>query len=341
VDLVVVGPRLAPSLLAAAAVLLAGCTSRPARVAARAAAAPPAPVRAQVPDPYYDVPGPVPTAKVERKEERRSHRVWKVEIPFRAPGGASAAARKPVRLTWYEPRVGGAGRRPLVMISPILGSDTDFVEGFAESFASRGWHAAIVRRPKLEYDPDRPLTQVEDGMRVAVMRHRQALEWFLARDDVDPARLATFGISAGGILGSVVAATDPRYAAHVVCLAGGPLCDVLCDTTEDGLEEIVEEAEKTERLSREELREELRRVVRTDPVGLAHRADPSKMLLFLARFDETVPTRCGRRLWRALGKPEMVMVPLGHYTSVLLLPWVRGRAVDFLTGRFEAVPAAR
>jgi hypothetical protein len=330
-----VGRRLALALVAASSVV-GGCTSRPAIVAERRAVA-----SAAAPDPYYDVPGTVPEARVEAKDDRRGHRTWKVELPFRAPDGAAEAAKKPIRFTWYEPRDGAAGPRPLVLLSPILGSDTDFVEGFAESFAGRGWHAAIVRRPKLAYDRARPLTQVEDGMRVAVMRQRQVLEWFLARDDVDPARLATFGISAGGILNSIVAATDPRYVAHVVCLAGGPLCDVLCDTAEDGLVELVDEASKAEGLSREALREELRRVVRTDPVALGPRVDPSKVLLFLARFDETVPTRCGRRLWRAMGKPEMVMVPLGHYTSVLLLPWVRGRAVDFLAERFDAAAGPR
>jgi dienelactone hydrolase len=326
--------RLALPAWLLAAALASACTARPAPRETR-------PRRALADaalGAYYAPIGPLPEAKVEPKpkEETRRFRVARVDVPFEAPEGTPEAGRKPIRMTWYEPKGGEGGPRPLVLLSPILGSDTDFVEGFAEAFAERGWHAAIVRRPKIAYDPERPLSQVEDGMRVAVMRQRRALDWFLARDDVDPARVGSFGISAGGILGSIVAAADDRYAAHVLCLAGGPLADVLVDTSEKGLRKLVDRAMEREGMRRAEIRDALFREIRTDPVGLAHRVDPAKVLLFLARFDETVPTRCGRALWRAMGEPEMVMVPLGHYTSVLLLPWVRGRTVDFLEERFAA-----
>jgi hypothetical protein len=311
------------------AVVLAACSARPAAHALRAGLPPDPALEA-----YYVVPGGVPEAKVEPKEDARRHRVAKVELPFRAPEGASEAARRPIRFTWYEPK-SGATRRPLVLLSPILGSDTQFVEGFAETFAARGWHAAIVKRPKLDYDESLPLTQVEDGMRAAVMRQRQVLDWFLARDDVDPARVGSFGISAGAILGSVVAATDARYAAHVLCLAGGPLADVLVETDEDGLRKLVDRALAKEGVSHEAFRVRLQEILRSDPVALAHRVDPRKVLLFLARFDRTVPIRCGRTLWQAMGEPEVVTVPLGHYTSILLLPWVRSRTVRFFEDRFE------
>ena len=52
------------------------------------------------------------------------------------------------------------------------------------------------------------------------------------------------------------------------------------------------------------------------------------------RFDRSVPYRYGLALWRALGRPERVLVPLGHYTTFLLLPWLERRAMDHFRGRF-------
>jgi hypothetical protein len=47
-----------------------------------------------------------------------------------------------------------------------------------------------------------------------------------------------------------------------------------------------------------------------------------------------VPARYGERLCEALGFPRTRRLPLGHYTSVLALPFVRGETVAFLAERF-------
>jgi hypothetical protein len=172
-------------------------------------------------------------------------------------------------------------------------------------------------------------------MRLAVSRQRQVVDAFLASGRADAQRLATFGISAGAILNAVTAGADGRFAAHVFALAGGPLADVLVESDEGSLERLVAKAVECEGAPEERLRERLRETIRSDPVALASRVRREDVLMFVARFDRAVPTRWQKTLWRALGEPERVDLPLGHYTSILALPWVRSRTVSFLERRFE------
>jgi hypothetical protein len=340
--------RPSKTLCLAAFVALLGCTHHPARLAP--AGAPPAPaVEAAAPavDPAYDVPGPVPEAKVELKAVESGFETWRVTLPAKARPGDLPSALEPIHMTWYRP-LGGSRpapapreRRPAVVVSPILGNTNSFVSGFAEAFAHAGWHGLIVKRPKIEYDATRPMSQIEDRLRIAVERQVQALDWLLTREDVDPSRIGSFGISAGGIQNAMVAGVDTRYVAHVFGLAGGPLVDVFQRTDEDDLRGLVKKVEETEGISGDALTERLREVIRTDPVLLAPRVPPEKVLLVISRFDRTVPTDCGECLWRALGRPELVRLPLGHYTAVVALPFVETKTVSFLRSRFEAVVLGR
>jgi hypothetical protein len=72
----------------------------------------------------------------------------------------------------------------------------------------------------------------------------------------------------------------------------------------------------------------------TDPLKLAPYADASEVKMFVTLFDRTVPTRCQFRLWRAFGRPELSVLPLGHYTAVLSIPYARWQSLRFFERRF-------
>jgi hypothetical protein len=58
-----------------------------------------------------------------------------------------------------------------------------------------------------------------------------------------------------------------------------------------------------------------------DPLSYAKRVDPRRVLLITAVFDEVIPKRFGDRLWRRMGRPEVVRIPTGHYTAGLYFPY--------------------
>ena len=239
---------------------------------------------------------------------------------------------EPIEIIWFAPTL--PGRRPLILISPIRGSDTLVVDDCARVFASCGYHAAIVKRARSKFDPDGPLSQVEDTLHAAVIRHRQALDWLLEQPGVDANRIATFGISYGAIVDAALAAVEPRVKVHVIDLAGGPLAGVMRSSDEIGLRHNWNCIRRGHDLTNKQVYEDLENVIRTDPVKLAPYVDRDAVLMLIARFDHSVPTRYQLQLWRALGKPRADFVLLGHYTSILALPAHRLSIMNFFEEKF-------
>lgn len=315
--------RPALALLVACAASVACARTRPA-AGPRPERAPPADVVAR-----YARPGPVPQAKVDVVARRPRLETLDVTLPARHAVDAPPEARAPISMRWWRP-VPADAPRPAIVMSPILGGEALLVSDLALDLASEGYHVLLVRRGELRVDPDRGVDQVEDRLAADVSGQVQALDWLLTHGDVDATRVASFGISAGGIQGAMVAGADPRYRAHVIALAGGPLPDVITTSSERKLRRLVAEGRARTGLSTEALREEMRRAVVTDPVALARYVPPERVLLVLADHDTSVPTWTGERLREALGDPETIVLPWGHYGSILALPAVRTRMRTFL-----------
>ena len=270
---------------------------------------------------------PVMTA---RTTERHSDYSVK-DVTLLEPG-----TKEPIQIIWFVPKL--PGPRPLILISPIRGSDTIVVDDCARVFASCGYHAAIIKRAHYKFDPDGPLSQVEDTLHTAVIRHRQALDWLLEQPGVDPNRVASFGISYGAIVDAALAAVEPRVKVHVIDLAGGPLAGVMRSSDELGLRRDWNCIRRGHDLTSKQVYEDLQDVIRTDPVKLAPYVARDDVLMLIARFDHSVPTRYQIRLWRAFGKPRADFVLLGHYTSILALPAHRLSIMNFLEEKFAEQP---
>ncbi len=291
------------------------------------------------PESYYEAGGVVPPALArDAVDTTASHRLERILIPPRLTDQLASVPRSmdPIEVFLYTPRDAADGPRPLIVMSPILGNSNLLVDGFARAFATHGWVTAIVQRKELAFHPEISLRRAEDEVRLVVMRSRQALDWLLEEESVDPARIGTFGFSAGSIVSSMLAGADARLRCHLWMMAGGPLTDVMLDTVEPRFRDYERRVRARTRQSKVELRHLLRQTIRTDPLRLAPRVERSTVLLILARFDRSVPYRYGLALWRALGRPERLVCPFGHYTSILLLPWLRSRAFRFFRGHFEA-----
>jgi Prolyl oligopeptidase family len=288
------------------------------------------PPRAALPLPdeirqYYQYPQSEPRVATHTTEKRPSYSVTEVALSV-------AGASERIRLVWFAPTA--SGQHPLILISPIRGSDTLVVDGCARIFANEGYHGVIVKRLRNDFQPDAPLSQVEDYLRTAVIRQRQALDWLLTQPGVDTNRVGTFGISYGGIINAALAAVEPRAKVHVIDLAGGPLPGVMRFSEEHSLRRDWDRSRTGHDLTGRQLYQALREVVRTDPVKLAPYVDRDRVLMLIARFDSSVPTRYQLKLWRALGQPRADFVPLGHYTSILALPAHRESIMQFFAEHF-------
>src|SRR5258706_6624109 len=127
----------------------------------------------------------------------------------------------------------------------------------------------------------------------------------------------------GGIRAAFLAPLDSRIRAAVIGLAGGDLPYIIAHSKENGIVHRRTPYLERHGITQNEFEQELRATLACDPLTVAPSIDPHKVLLVLATFDACVPSKKGFELRRAIGKPETIIVPTGHYTALLYIPYVK------------------
>ncbi len=301
--------------------LLTGCATLPHRGPFRLPQPLPEELRA-----YYDYPSPLRDAVIRLVEESHGVRVFLVQHPLSVPAGVTPT-EPVVEFEWFVSPA--PGRRPAILMNPILGGDYPLERGICHFFARHGFHAALVHRKTLKISPEYPVSRVELLLRQGVLRIRQIVDWMQVQERVDPARLGSFGISMGGIAGVLSAAVEPRLRCHVVALAGGSLPDILVASPDKLLATQRQRYLALNHMDRAALEQQLRDAIRTDPVRLAPYVDSQRVFMIIALFDRTIGRANALRLWHALGEPRAAFLPLGHYTAYLTLPYLKSASLRF------------
>lgn len=239
-----------------------------------------------------------------------------------------------VQVIHYRPAAGGvATRRPAVVVSPILGGSMALAKTLARALVQRSIHAAIVLKGERILDGKAPVARLERVLRTAVMDRRRTVDWLSEQPDVDPRRIGAMGVSLGALATTLLAAVEPRVGAAVLVLAGGDLPSLVTGSDEPGVRAFVREVG----LGPEALATRLRAEVPSDPLVLAPCIDARKVLLVQARRDTTIPFVNQQLLAKALGLPQRIVLPTGHYTSAVYLPSLLRVAVRFLDERLAAI----
>lgn len=273
-----------------------------------------------------------------RLEEKHDYVVERVEMPAARPVEPvrqTSVSQETIVMDYYRPK--GAGRTPVILCLPILGGDNRETEFFSRYFATRGYAALMVHRDqqqKLSVTPE----LLEPFLRQIVLDHRRAIDWVATQDNLDAGRIGVFGASMGGIKATLLTALDPRVRASVFALAGGDLPYILTHSSEKAIIRKVEAEKKKRNLSTGELHALLEAEVKTDPLSVAEYVDARRVQMILGVFDTVVPYRTGSELSTAIGGPEMILLPAGHYSSVLFITYVRSAAFEFFERKFAERP---
>ncbi|HEY6170586.1 MAG TPA: prolyl oligopeptidase family serine peptidase [Verrucomicrobiae bacterium] len=260
----------------------------------------------------------------------RSYYFQPVEVPA-APD--RFATNRVITLDCLLPRE--AGRHPVVLVLPISGGGYQLERHFARYFARHGLAAVVVHRRKIDIET-RSAEDTNELLKGSVHDNMQVIDWIVRRPDFDPERIGVFGTSIGGVKAVMVAALDARVRAAVIGLAGSDLGYILAHTTEPGFTKVRKEMMRERNFTRAELQNEFTAAFTFDPKVVAPYVDRDKVLLVLALFDRAVPFRKGWELREQLGKPETIIVPTGHYTAALYLPYIRSQSLHFLLKKLDA-----
>lgn len=226
---------------------------------------------------------------------------------------------------WYRPQRVHARNAVGIVVLPIQGGDYEVSTLFAEAFAKRGFHTLRFERRYEWLDPSVPLDVLARLVPQYVADIRRGIDLWLERADA-PQRLGLFGVSMGAITGTLLAAADPRLRATVLCIGGGGLGDILVHGRDEELDAwrlaVAEELGGPEAFvdAARGLAEHV------DVLGQAPRVPTDSTFFIAARFDRVVPWFASRQLWQALGRPRRTILPTGHYSAVVAVPWIKHAA---------------
>lgn len=258
----------------------------------------------------------------------KSERVETIHLPD--PPGA-ALLGDGVRAHWHLPPAHVETAGPGLVVLPIQGGDYEISTLFARHFAAHGHHCLRFERRAEWLDPARPPAALRTLLRTLKDDVRRGIDWWLESAPVGP-DLGLFGVSMGAMSGTMVAANEPRIRSAMLVLGGGPLSEVL-GTARDR-EINLFRAELAARLDVTEpdlvplFRDALDGL---DPLEHAPSLDASTTLVVSARFDRVVRYQYQTGLWEALGKPRRVVLPCGHYSAAVFVPWIKRLALRWFS----------
>jgi dienelactone hydrolase len=212
------------------------------------------------------------------------------------------------------------------------------VDYFARYYARRGYVAALIHRKRLYWDEKKEIEQVEDYLRSSVIRLRQAVDWLETQPEVNPDRIGAFGISYGAVLHSMLAAIDARVKYHVLAMPAGELADTIVECPDKAITKILKKVHEERGWSMKEIRTKLARTIVSDPIYLAPYAPKNRIQIYVAFFDRVVGARRSFRLWKAFRKPELRILPFGHYGGIILLPYLEAASLRAFKKHLTVAP---
>ena len=226
---------------------------------------------------------------------------------------------------------------PVLLCLPILAGGERLMWHIADHMAERGFAVVWGKRVASAMRSHQKVDDLEQLIRRSIVHNRAVLTWARRQAWADPGPASILGISTGGILGGTLLALEPDLGGGVLILAGGDLPDLLMNSTESRIEEWCHNRIQTDDLDRLRLRSSMRRGLLSDPARTGPYVPTDKVLLVNADLDTVVPPRNQELLWEALGRPERLRMHLfSHYSSILGLQTVLGRADEFLKSRLAA-----
>ena len=224
----------------------------------------------------------------------------------------------------------GPGPHPTIVAFEILDGPQDVSEGMAKVFVNRGYAVARLDRRALDLKHQSDPEVVRATIREGVIDARRLLDWLVTHPLIDPARIASAGVSLGSIQALLLASCDPRIRGGYFVLTGGDLPGIFYESTEGAVREFRDRL-MTSRgwTTREEFVAGVRLYTESvDPLTHASSLAPASVAMASGRFDAVIPLSNAQMLWESLGQPTWYKLPCSHYTLFPFFWWTMSRGAD-------------
>ena len=257
---------------------------------------------------------PIPVIARSELEQERTYRLEEIRFPS-------------FSVAYWQPA--GAGPHPAILLLPAIWGDR-YMNRFARDLVEKGF--ICVQLPSHRYlDRVRQLHEIElsslaETIRQQVMETEQLLGWLSTQPSVDPNRIGILGASIGAIIASLLTESDNRIQASAYLLGGGNLSEVMAAPQGYVKKRVRQRIMSQNGMTDEEFQKEAALTLKAvDPLTYAGRLDPSRIFMVNGRFDEVIPYKNAKEFWNALGRPDWLVIPAGHYTASFFLRYIRYR----------------
>ena len=183
-----------------------------------------------------------------------------------------------------------------------------------------------------------------ERVRTHVRDVRRAIDWAEAQPGVDADRIGLIGFSMGAIVGSLIAANEPRIAATVLAMGGANTHEMLANCfgrAKEAREAIMARLGWTKETFEEKLERPLMPI---NAARFAGSVNPDRVIIFEAARDTCIPKSSRDALWHAMGQPQRVSLANGHKMAFLAMTplgfnTMRRKIYDFLEETLRHPPA--
>ncbi len=253
-----------------------------------------------------------------------------VELPSGVPSGVKNVDT--IHFEWYAAQNGSDKPAPAVVVLHALGGSINVAQSFARFFARKGVSAAVMELP---YHYHRAIPSVAPSARFVSRDAKEVAQafgqamsdvstvvtWMEQQPNVDSRRIGGVGVSLGAITLHGAMGRDARLRAGVTFVGGGDFA-------------LITSTSPIARLflnSKTEVSNEERAILQTvDPLSLADKNRPRRVLMIQGARDLLIPPRSSQELWEALGRPPIRWLDFGHFGLNLAVPSARSAALEFL-----------
>jgi len=254
------------------------------------------------------------------------------DLSFRSQVETPWSEANAVFAEYYRPRV--SGKVPGVIILDILQGNFVVARSVARALAENGIAALAVhmpffgkRRPRDNRDASMfsdsiPFTR--DLITQAVLDIRSAAQWLRTREEIDAQKIGVVGVSLGAVVGGLAIGVDNTFTKNALVLGGGDVAQLVWTSPET---RELKEKLREKGYTLKKLREELHPV---DPLTYAHRIDPSTVIMFNAKKDQTVINDCTIKFWEKAGRPKIVWYNASHVGMALYINRIIEQIVAFI-----------
>lgn len=235
---------------------------------------------------------------------------------------------------------GGKNRKvPAVLIIPSIYGTTSLEQKISDQLCDR--RIATIF-PEFDMNPvENSYETLEDfdrSTRITILRLRTLLDVFEFEESIDQAKIGLYGVSLGGILGSLLSLIDNRIKAAVLAASGSDFAGILSNSELKLIQDIrLALMRKLKIKSRGEFQAKLSQAIRFETTEFARYLTPKPTFMVMVSNDRFVPTVFQEKLYDLFGHPESITLNHGHVWSLIrLVGGNRPEPLNFLADRLKS-----